>query len=271
MPNARTVAAAISRKPVALVTGASAGIGAELARVFAANGYDLVLVARSEDKLRALADGLHAQHGARCSVVAQDLAAEGAPQKVFAETQRRDLPVDVLVNNAGLLHRGSFIDTELSLQMRLVQVNIVASTALAHLFLKPMLERRSGRILNIASTAAFQPLPYLSTYAASKAYLLFVSEALAIEARGTGVTVTAACPGFTNTDMIARDGGKAMNVPFVRNMEAAEVAQQSFDACMSGKPLLIIGLANRATVEIARYQPRPWRRWASLRVAKRGF
>ena len=261
-----------SAKPVALVTGASAGIGAEIARVFAANGHDLVLVARGEDKLRSLAGSLQERFGAHCTVCPQDLALPHAPRAVFDEVGRRNLRIDVLVNNAGVLHRGPFVATDFARHLQLLQVNIVACTALAHLFLPPMLERGSGRILNVASISAFQPLPCLSTYAASKAYLLSLSEALAIETRGTGVTVTAVCPGFTNTGMIARGAGrKAMRVPLVRNMEPAEVARQSFEACMAGKPLLIIGIANRAIVEFARYQPRPWRRWLSLRIAKRGF
>lgn len=261
-----------SRKPTALITGASAGIGAEFARVFAAEGQDLILVARSEAKLKSLADELQKSHGARCTVIVADLGDPAAPQALFDEVVWQKLRVDVLVNNAGLLHSAPFLETGLADHLQLLQVNVNACTALAYLFLKPMLKRGSGRILNVASTSAFQPLPNLATYAASKAFLLSLSEALWIETQGTGVTVTALCPGFVNTDMIAReDGKKAMNVPFIRNLEPREVARQGFEACMAGKPLYINGAGNRAAVELTRLQPRPLRRWLSLQVAKRGF
>lgn len=259
-------------RPVALVTGASFGIGAEFARVFAEKGYDFILVARSEDKLRELAKELLSLYGSNCTVIASDLGQPNAAQKLFDEVAQHGLQVDVLVNNAGLLYEGSFLDTALGNHLQLLQVNIVACTALAYLFLKPMLDRGSGRILNVASTSAFQPMPQLSTYAASKAYLLSLSEALAIESKGSGVTVTALCPGFTNTGMIAKEGGKkAMNVPFIRNMEPAEVAREGFDACIAGEPLKINGIANQLLVELGRYQPRPIRRWLSMMVAKKGF
>src|ERR1051325_2722693 len=231
-----------THKTTALITGASAGIGAEFARVFAAEGHDLILVARSKDKLEALAAELTAQHGARCEVIGIDLGDPAAPQALFDEVSRRGLRVDVLVNNAGLLHSATFADIPLADHLQLLQVNVVACTALAHLFLAPMLKRKSGRILNVASTSAFQPLPNLALYAASKAFLLSLSEALWIETKGTGVTVTALCPGFVNTDMIAKEGGKkSMNVPLIRNLEPAEVARQGFEACMAGKALYING------------------------------
>jgi short-subunit dehydrogenase len=259
-------------KGTALITGASAGIGVEFARVFAENGYDLILVARSEHKLRNLAKELLSLHGIKCTVIASDLGQPTAAQMLFDEVVRQGLQVDVLVNNAGLLHEGPFSDTAISAHMQLLQVNIIACTVLAHLFLKPMLDRGAGRVLNVASTSAFQPLPQLSTYAASKAYLLSLSEALAIETRDSGVTVTALCPGFTNTGMIAKDGGKkTMSVPFIRNMEPAEVAREGFNACISGDPLKINGIANQLLVELGRYQPRPIRRWLSMMVAKKGF
>jgi short-subunit dehydrogenase len=176
------------------------------------------------------------------------------------------------VNNAGLLYEGPLHANSLESHLQLLQVNISACTALAYLFLKPMLERRSGKILNVASTSAFQPVPMLSTYGASKAFLLSFSEALSIETQGTGVTVTALCPGFTNTDMIAKDnGGKSMNLPFIPNMEASEVAQEGYDACMTGKFMHINGRMNQLVVEVGRFQPRPLRRFLSGLIAKRGF
>lgn len=261
-----------SKKPTALITGASAGIGAEFARVFAAEGHDLILVARTNAKLEALAAELTAEHGTKCAVIASDLGDPAAPQALFDEVLRRKLRVDVLVNNAGLLHSAPFNTISLADHLQLLQVNVMACTALAHLFLQPMLKRKSGRILNIASTSAFQPLPQLAVYAASKAYLLSLSEGLWIETQGTGVTVTALCPGFVNTDMIAKEGGKkSMNLPLIRNLEPDEVARQGFAACMAGKPLYINGVGNRAAVELGRLQPRPLRRWLSTQIAKRGF
>ncbi len=254
-----------------LITGASAGIGAALAREFAANGHDLILVARSAGKLQALADELSAQHGVRAEIIAQDLAAPDAAAEVHAEVQRRGLTVGILVNNAGLLFEGPYWETPLASHQQLVQVNIGAVMALTHHFLPDMLARRQGRVLNLASTSAFQPVPYLATYAATKAFVLSLSEALAIELKGRGVTVTALCPGFTETEMIAKDGGKSMNVPLVRNMTAEEVAQEGYVACMTGSPLHVNGLANRALVTLGRLQPKVLQRWVIERVARAGI
>jgi short-subunit dehydrogenase len=252
-----------------LITGASGGIGEQLARVFAKHGHKLILVARSLGKLDALAAELKQAHGVDCIAISSDLTDPQAPQALFDETTRRELDVDVLVNNAGLLCEGALHDNHLNSHLQLIQVNISACTALAYLYMRPMLDKGYGRVLNVASTSSFQPVPMLSTYGASKAYLLSFSEALAIEARGKGVSVTALCPGFTNTDMIARkDGGKPMTLPFVPNMEASEVAEEGYQACMAGKPMHINGRINQLVVEIGRFQPRPLRRFLSGLVAK---
>lgn len=255
----------------ALITGASTGIGAALAREFAGNGHDLILVARSLGKLQALADELSAQHGIQAEVIAQDLSAMDAAETLHAEVLRRGLTVDILVNNAGLLFEGPYWETTLASHQQLLQVNIGAVMALTHHFLPEMLARGQGRVLNLASTSAFQPVPYLASYAASKAFVLSFSEALAIELKGRGVTVTALCPGFTETEMIAKDGGKSMNVPLVRNMTAEEVAQEGYVACMTGRPMHVNGLANRALVTLGRLQPKVLQRWIIERVAKSGI
>ena len=244
------------RNGTTLITGASAGIGAELARVFAANGHDLVLVARSADKLEALAAELENAHGITATVLPGDLGHSDACETIYLEVDRAGIEVDILVNNAGLLYRGPFLDTPSSDHLKLLQLNIVALTEMTHYFLPAMKERGAGRIMNIASTSAFQPLPSLSTYAASKAYVVSLTVALASELKESGITATALCPGFTETEMIAKDGGKSMKVPFVRNLSAAQVAQQGYDACMAGKPLYINGMSNRVLVEFGRYQPR---------------
>lgn len=239
----------------ALITGASAGIGLALAEEFAAKGHPLVLVARSADKLKSIAAELQERHGVACEWIAADLSRPQAPQELFESCQRRGLQVDILVNNAGVLWEGEFDSITLENHLGLLQVNIAAPTALAHLFLKPMLERGAGRILNIASTSSFNPVPSLATYAASKAYLLSWGEALGLETRGRGVTVTTVCPGFTETAMIAQEGRKPMTLPLVPNLTPEQVARESYEACMAGKALQINGLMNRLAVQGMKYQP----------------
>ena len=259
------------KKGTALITGASAGIGAALAREFAAYGHDLVLVARSADKLKKLADELATAHGIRATAIASDLGAPNAAEYLQHDVTKQGLSVDVLVNNAGLLHEGPFWETQLADHQQLLQLNIGALTALTHLFLPAMIERKQGRIMNLASTSAFQPIPYLSTYAASKAFVLSFSESLNIELKGTGVKVTALCPGFTETEMIAKSGGKSMNVPFVRNLTAQEVAEQGYAACIAGKPLFINGASNRTLIAFGRHQPRWMQRLVTEMIAKKGI
>ncbi|AXQ28272.1 SDR family oxidoreductase [Solimonas sp. K1W22B-7] len=242
-------------KETVLITGASAGIGLALAEEFAANGHPLVLVARSAGKLKEIAADLRERRGVACEWIAADLSQPQAPQQLYDETVRRGLSVGILVNNAGVLWEGEFDSIALENHLGLVQVNIAAPTALAHLFLKPMLERRAGRILNIASTSAFNPVPSLATYAASKAYLMSWSEALALETRGRGVTVTAVCPGFTETAMIAPEGRKPMTLPLVPNLTPQQVARESYEACMAGRALRVNGLMNRLAIEGLRHQP----------------
>ncbi len=259
------------RKGAALITGASAGIGAALAREFAKNGHDVVLVARSVDKLKKLAAELGKVYGIRAVALPGDLGAAGAAETLHAKVSRRRLVVDFLVNNAGLLHEGPFWETPLAAHQQLLQLNIGALTALTHLFLPAMLERKRGRVLNLASTSAFQPIPYLSTYAASKAFVLSFSEALSVELKGTGVRVTALCPGFTDTDMIAKSSGESMSVPFVRNLTADEVARDGYAACIAGKPLYINGATNRAMIAFSKLQPRWIQRLAAEMIAKKGI
>ena len=240
---------------IALVTGASAGIGLALAEEFASNGHSLVLVARSADRLKQIAAGLAERHGVACDWIAADLSQPQAPQELFDACQRRGLSVDILVNNAGVLWEGDFDAISLDKHLGLLQVNVAAPTALAHLFLQPMLARGAGRILNIASTSAFNPVPSLASYAASKAYLMSWSEALALELRGRGISVTAVCPGFTETAMIAQEGRKPMTLPLVPNLSPQQVARESYEACMAGKPLRVNGLMNRLAIEGMRHQP----------------
>jgi len=183
----------------ALITGASGGIGYELALLCARDGFDCILVARSRDKLDELAARLESEFRVKTLVVARDLAKPTAVDEIYEEVSAASMSVDVLVNNAGFPVFGLFTQTDLRVELEMLQVNVVALTALTKLFLHSMVERRAGRILNLASTAAFEPGPLMAVYYASKAYVLSFSEALANELHGTGVTVTALAPGPTRT------------------------------------------------------------------------
>ena len=237
----------------ALVTGASGGIGLELARTFAENRFSLVLLARSRDKLEDLARELEARHGTKVTIVPADLSEPGAAQAVFDSLTDAGVQIDLLVNNAGLLLEGRFGAIGLDEQLRLLQVNIVALTALTRLFLGPMLERNCGRILNVASVAAFMPVPNLAVYAASKAYVLSFGDALSQELSGTKVTVTTLCPGVTDTGMVR--GTSLGGLPSMMIMDAKTVAQDGYRACMAGKPVHVAGIANELAVQWIKYQP----------------
>jgi uncharacterized protein len=233
----------------ALVTGASSGIGAELARLCAADGYDLILVARRADRLRDLAASLEAQHGVRVRSVPADLSDPDAPQAVFDDAG----PVDMLINNAGIGVRGPFAELEWSAQAALMQVNMSAPVHLTRLFLPEMLRRGSGRVLNVASTAAFVPGPFMALYYASKAFLVSFSHAVANEVRGSGVTVTVLCPGVTRTEFFAAAGIE--DVTLLRDgnvMSAADVAREGYQGMMAGKPEVIAGARNRLSMLGAR-------------------
>jgi short-subunit dehydrogenase len=244
---------------IALVTGASSGIGLELSRVFAKGGYDLVLVARSADRLADLADEIRRDHGRDSTIVARDLLVPGAVQDVFAVTRSAGLAVDVLVNNAGLLELGAFAETELGELEAIVELNARVPMSLARLFVQPMIERGRGRILNVASSAAFQPIPSLAVYAASKAFVLSLTESLSEELQGTGVTATALCPGLTATHMTdhAKDTNpRATAFPDFLMADAADVARRGYEACMAGSVIEVPGLTNRVLTDWSRLQPR---------------
>ncbi|HEY1011933.1 MAG TPA: SDR family oxidoreductase [Herpetosiphonaceae bacterium] len=251
------MSAAFQRGGTALITGASGGIGAELARVFAAKGHDLVLVARGETALRELAGSLERQHGIATRCVALDLSAADAPQALAHELAAAGIPVDILVNNAGFASYGPFAALDAAADLNMIQLNVAAVTHLCKLFLPPMLERRRGKILNIASTAAFQPGPLMAVYYATKAYVLSLSEALAEETRGTGVTVTALCPGPTASGFQARAAMEQSKLVKDRAiMDAATVAEEGYRALMGGRLLTIPGLQNRLGAFAVRLMPR---------------
>lgn len=239
----------------ALITGASSGIGLELARVFAADKWDVVLVARSEGKLRELAEELQSKHGVTAHVIAVDLAKPGAPDEIIAKLQ--GVEIDALVNNAAFGLGGEFVKADVHAELEMIQVNIAALTHLTSLVLPSMVARKRGAILNVASTAAFQPGPFMSVYYATKAYVLSFSEAIAEELSGSGVTVTALCPGPTETGFAA--AANIEDSPLftkLRPAGAREVARAGYEAMKSGKRIAIPGLKNKLLAQSIRISPR---------------
>ncbi|HWS55435.1 MAG TPA: SDR family oxidoreductase [Pyrinomonadaceae bacterium] len=243
-------------KMTALVTGASGGIGEELARLFAADGHDLVLVARSRDKLERLASELGAQRGVAARVIPKDLARAEAPQEIFDELRGAGVRVDALVNNAGFGTYGPFVETDLRSELDLLQVNVAALTHLTKLFLPAMVERRRGYVMQVASTAAFQPGPLMAVYYASKAYVLHFSEALANELEGTGVVVSALCPGPTETGFVAAAGMGDSKLFDRGAMSARAVAEAGYRGMLAGKSVVIPGLRNNLLARAVGFMPR---------------
>ena len=246
-------------RPTALITGASSGIGEALAERFALGGHNLVLVARSADKLRTLADVLAARHGIKAWVAPSDLAAPGAAATLATAMKRARRPIDVLVNNAGVLTHAPFVRMAAQQHQQLIDLNISGLTAMLAAFVPAMVARGQGRVLNVASIAAFQPVPSLATYAATKAYVLSLTESLSEELRGSGVTVTALCPGITATHMLtsAKAGSAELgNLPGVLVGSAEQVAAQGFEACMAGEVIRVPGVINRAAVVAGRATPK---------------
>ena len=243
--------------PTALLTGASGGIGLELASIAAQDGHDLILVSRSRERLESIGRGLAEEYGIRVTVLANDLADPAAPAEIGRQLAERDIAVDVLVNNAGVGLYGFFADTSLDRELEMIQLNIAALTHLTKLVLPGMVARRRGRILNVASTAAFQPGPLMAVYYATKAYVLSFSEALANETAGTGVTVTALCPGPTPTGFADRAGfGTSPLLPGPFVWSAGAVARAGWSGMRRGKRIVVPGLANRTLVQAERLTPR---------------
>lgn len=240
----------------ALITGASGGIGLELARLFAGDGFDCILVARSEDKLRELAAQLEGTNHITPMVIAKDLSKPSAVDEVYEEVTAAGRPVDALVNNAGFPVFGLFTGTDLETELEMLQVNVVALTALTKLFLKGMVERHHGWILNLASTAAFEPGPLMAVYYASKAYVLSFSEALANELEKTGVTVTALCPGPTRTGFQKRGAMEDSRLVQGDIADAGSVALAGYRGLMTGKTIVIPGLSNKLVPLVVRLSPR---------------
>ena len=246
-------------RPVALVTGASMGIGQELARQLAAAGHDLILVARSADKLEAVAQAIQAQHDGKVWVEPADLAQAGAAGRLHATLQRKRVNVQVLVNCAGVLQQNAFLKIPADQQQQMIDLNITGLSSMLAQFLPGMVARGSGRVLNVASIAAFQPIPGLATYAATKAYVLSLTESLAEELRGTGVTVTALCPGITATPMLqsAASANSTLNqIPGFLVGAVDDVARQGLQALQRGDVICVPGALNRLGTLASRSTPK---------------
>ena len=244
---------------IALITGASSGIGEALAHRFARAGFNLVLVARSADKLKRLAAALASQHGIKTWVAVADLSQPGAAQKLAAAMKRARRPIDLLVNSAGVLEHGPFVGMGASRHRELIDLNITALTELLAQFLPPMVARGQGRVLNVASIAAFQPIPHLATYAATKAYVLSLTESLSQELQGSGVTITTLCPGITATGMLdkAKQASSELgSLPAFMVGSAESVADEGFKACMAGEVIRVPGVLNHAAILASRATPR---------------
>ena len=247
----------MKERTAALITGASSGIGLDLARLFARDHRDLVLVARSEGKLRQLAGDLQREHGVTADVVIADLVKPSAPKEIFSTVVEKGIAIDALVNNAGYGLTGPFAENDLNVELEMIQVNCAALTHLTKLVLPSMIARRSGRIMNVASTAGFQAGPLMAVYYATKAYVLSFSEAIADELRHTGVTVTTLCPGPTATgfaDVANMTNSRLFTM--AKPMTSAEVARIGYEAMKRGKGLVITGARNKLLVQSERLTPR---------------
>jgi hypothetical protein len=245
-----------SRDRYALVTGASCGIGYELAKLFARDGKSLVVVARSQDGLEELRREVEAKYTSNVIVLPKDLSNPTAPQEIFSELQARNIDVDVLVNNAGFGVYGLFRETDLHEELRMIQVNATSLIHLTKLFLEGMVDNGSGGILNVASLCSFFSTPLESVYCGTKALVLHFTEALANELQGTGVTVTCLCPGLAKTEFHKRAHMENCKAAKRKMMDAATVAEAGYKALQKGKLIEVPGLEYKFGPLFARFAPR---------------
>ena len=241
-----------------LITGASSGIGLELAKIFAQNGFNLILIARREERLRAAAAQLQSGYGSEVTLLVKDLFRKGAAQEIVDELRAWNLPVDILVNNAGFGALGAFHKMEPEKIFGMIQLNVTVLTLLTRLFLPDMLKRGYGKILNVASTAAFQPGPMMAVYYATKAFVLNFSEAITHELKGTCITVTTLCPGPTTSEFQKVAEMKDALVARTGLMSAERVAKIGYRSLMKGKRVVIPGFRNRLGTWFSKYSPRSW-------------
>jgi short-subunit dehydrogenase len=240
----------------ALITGASGGIGYALTEFFARDGYNLVLVARSRELLEQQARELGMQYGVAVKVLAKDLTEPNASEEIFQDLQQEGIHIDALVNNAGFGLMGAFAESDWKKQNEMIQVNLVSLTQLTQLFLPAMVANKNGKILNVASLGAFMPGPFNAVYHATKAYVLSLSEGLASELSGSGVTVTCLCPGATATGFQARAFGKdAERLASVKRMSSEEVAAIGYQAMQKGELVSVPGFGNKVTAWMVKFLP----------------
>src|SRR5215470_1019534 len=244
------------KKKTALITGASVGLGRELAKLFAADGHDLVLVARRKDKLDQLAAELGKGHGVAATVIASDLTDPAAPAALADKVGAAGIEVEFLVNNAGFGSNGAFHELDEKRELDMIQVNVTALVQLTRRLLPAMVARKSGRILNIGSTAGFVPGPFMADYYASKAYVISFTEAIAFELRGTGVTATVLCPGATATEFAAVAGNDKSPLFKSGVADAVSVARHGYRAMMAGRVVAIPGARNKVLIQSLRVSPR---------------
>jgi short-subunit dehydrogenase len=237
-----------------LITGASSGIGEAFARKLAAQGHNLLLVARSMQKLADLCNELGRAHAVQAQYVAIDLVEPTAPRELFAEAESRGMEIDFLINNAGFGSLGDFTERELDQELRMIDLNVKALVALTYFFLKPMRERGEGSIINVASTAGFQPVPYMTTYAATKAFVLSFSDALWEENRAHGIKVMALCPGVTDTNFFA--ASEMEHPPFRISQTPEQVVATALSGLAKGKGHVVSGWPNYLMIEAERLVPR---------------
>ncbi|MBK9734350.1 MAG: SDR family oxidoreductase [Saprospiraceae bacterium] len=244
-------------KNTALITGASNGIGLELAKVHASKGGDLVLVARNKSKLDELKTALENQFSIKVYVIGKDLSAINSAKEVYDETTKQNIQIDYLINNAGFGDFGMFVETDWSKEQQMINLNITTLTQFTKLYLQDMLKRGSGKIMNVASTAAFQSGPTMAVYYATKAYVLSFSEAVDNEVRDKGVTVTTLCPGATESGFQAVAAMEESNLVKGRKLSSSkEVAEYGYAAMMKGKTVAIHGLMNYLMANSVRFFPR---------------
>lgn len=245
-----------NNKKFVLITGASSGIGYELSKLFAQDGYNLVLVARNEQMLKQVSNELKKNFGISVKVILKDLSNTNSPKEIFDELQQESIRIDILINNAGFNVYGVFSETSLIEELQMIQVNLVSLTHLTKLFLPSMLKHRYGKILNVGSTGSFVPGPLNAVYCATKAYVLSFSEGIAEELRDTGVTVTVLCPGATRTEFHKRAGMEDINLLKFGVMDARTVAKIGYRALMKGKRIVIPGIYNKLQMFLAKFTPR---------------
>lgn len=246
----------LQSRTAALITGASSGIGYALAKVMARHGHNLVLVARNQSKLVQLSDELRQEFKIETQVIPKDLSVPTAAQEVVEEIQRQAIQIGILVNNAGFDVFGNFCETDLAKELQMIQVNLVSLTQLTKYMLAGMCQQRSGRILNLGSTGSFIPSPLNAVYSATKAFVLSFSEAIAEELQGTGVTVTALCPGATRTEFHQRASAENIRLLRFGVMDAETVAEIGYRAMMAGRRVVVPGLYNQMQLLFARFVPR---------------